>query len=130
MNLSFGIKIGASFACVMLGVLVVGFTGISALKKLQKAVEDNDRITDVRRMMYDTRLAATRYLGRYQEAEAVTEEIPFCVRMGGGAESALCVKQRRDGNSHWKRSDQSMCPFGHAHRFWFPEAVSTLVDSI
>jgi methyl-accepting chemotaxis protein len=70
MKLSLGVKIGGGFACIMLGALVLGFTGITALTQLQHAVEDNGGIIEVRRMMYDARLAATRYLAGYREEEA------------------------------------------------------------
>lgn len=70
MKISLGLKIGGGFACIMLGALVLGFTGITALAQLKHAVEHNGGIIEVRRMMYDARLAATRYLAGYREEEA------------------------------------------------------------
>jgi len=69
-RLSLAAKIGGGFCLMMLGALALGGTGIAALAFLQHAQADNRGIVEVRRTMYDARLAATRFLINYDAAEA------------------------------------------------------------
>lgn len=69
-RLSLGTKIGGGFALVMLGAIALGITGIIALGSILRTQADNGRIIEIRRTMYDARLAATRYLNRYDDPEA------------------------------------------------------------
>ncbi len=70
LRLSLGTKIGGGFGLVLLAALALGGTGIAALLYLRHTQADNGRAVDVRRTMYDARLAATRFLIRYDDTEA------------------------------------------------------------
>ncbi len=69
-RLSLGTKIGCGFALVLLGAVGLGITGITTLGRLQKAQADNSRIIEIRRTMYDARIAATRFSLRYEDKDA------------------------------------------------------------
>lgn len=69
-KLSLGSKIGGGFGAVLLGSLALGGTGIGALIYLQGTQAGNAAVVGVRKTMYDARLAATRYLADYGDADA------------------------------------------------------------
>lgn len=70
MKLSLATKIGGGFAVVLLGTMALGGIGIFALSNLQHAQEDNSRIIEIRKTMYDARIAATRFSLRYEDKDA------------------------------------------------------------
>lgn len=71
-RLTLGMKIAGGFALVMLGALSLGCTGVLAIVRIQHTQLVNNQIIEVRRTMYDARLAATRYMIKFDAKEADT----------------------------------------------------------
>lgn len=70
-RLSLAAKIGGGFGLVLLAALALGGTGIAALVYLRHTQTDNAEAIEIRRTMYDARLAATRFLIKYENKASV-----------------------------------------------------------
>ena len=96
--------IGGAFAAVMLGTLVLAATAIYALLSVQTAQVTNSGITDLRRAMYDARIAATRFSLKYAAEDAGTAKKGL-VAVGTGIKAILPSLTTAEAESLKKTAD-------------------------